>query len=318
MKFRSAFLPFLGISLLASLASTPVYSQDLTPPYVVKPLKDITVPVGTANSQVTLKRTFGLTGVTGQVVRFSTVLGNIDVQMRADAAPQTVANFLNYVNKGAYTASLIHRSVPGFIVQGGGFVLTPEPKIATIVTDPPVVNEFKISNTRGTIAMAKLGTDPNSATDQWFFNEADANAANLDNQNGGFTVFGSVIEGDLKTVDALAAVPVPDPGPFVDQNSPLHQIPLLNYDAAAGLQISNLVLVNTVALVPLLAKTPGDPSILKIKVVNSNPALVTAVAQGSKLFLTYATGATGSAKISLKARDSAGGTVKTSFKVTVQ
>src|SRR4051812_15974596 len=125
----------------------------------------------------------------GQTVRFQTDLGNIDVVLFPEVAPQTVANFLNYVNRHDYDGSFMHRSVPNFVIQGGGFKFVNNHQQA-IPTDPPVVNEFHVSNTRGTLAMAKLGSSPDSATSQWFFNESDANASNLDNQNGGFTVFG--------------------------------------------------------------------------------------------------------------------------------
>src|SRR5712691_10743023 len=102
-------------------------------------------------------------------VRFHTSLGDIDVILRMDAAPYTVVNFLSYLKKDAYTNSVFHRSVPGFIIQGGGYQLQNHAVVAT-AQDPAVRNEFKISNTRGTLAMAKLGNDPNSATSQWFFN----------------------------------------------------------------------------------------------------------------------------------------------------
>ncbi|MFU8789181.1 MAG: peptidylprolyl isomerase [Methylobacter sp.] len=143
------------------------------------------------------------------IVRMQTAMGVIDVRLFDSAAPLTAANFLNYVDSGAYNNTFIHRSVPGFIIQGGGFVWdealkTPVP----IATNPSVMNEFSPdrSNVRGTIAMAKLGNDPNSATNQWFFNLVD-NSRNLDSQNGGFTVFGQVIEQSMQVVDAIAALP---------------------------------------------------------------------------------------------------------------
>lgn len=185
---------------------------------------------------------------------FHTNVGDMNVQLFPDVAPQTVANFLQYVNSGAYNRSLFHRSVNNFIVQGGGYFLTSQNQINTIAANPPVVNEFHLSNTRGTLAMAKLGNDPNSATSQWFFNEADGNAANLDNQNGGFTVFGRVADAaSLAIMDKLAAVPVPNPSPF---SSPLDQIPLMDYQQGASVQVSNLVLVS--AITPLRFDFDGD------------------------------------------------------------
>src|SRR5436305_10447283 len=126
---------------------------------------------------------------TRSAVRMFTSLGELDVVLLPTDAPKTVENFLNYVNRGAYTSSLIHRSIPGFVIQGGGFMLSATPSIDPIPQDSPVPNEFKVSNTRGTIAMALSGSE-NSATNQWFFNETDNTASgdtNLDNAH--FTLF---------------------------------------------------------------------------------------------------------------------------------
>ncbi|MEY3808179.1 MAG: hypothetical protein RI893_1155 [Pseudomonadota bacterium] len=146
------------------------------------------------------------------VVRMQTSMGLIDIKLYNEAAPLTVANFLGYVNSGAFNQSFIHRSVPGFIIQGGGYFLngtSPTPIDTSIRTATPLINEFSASrsNLRGSIAMAKVGGDPNSATSGWFFNLAD-NSANLDSQNGGFTVFGQVIDKSLAVVDAIAALPI--------------------------------------------------------------------------------------------------------------
>lgn len=149
---------------------------------------------------------------TKTLVRMQTSLGLIDIELfnAATQAPLTVKNFLSYINSGAYNQSFIHRNEPSsrFIIQGGGYVLNGN-SIAAIVTSPSVSNEFSPSrsNVRGTIAMAKLGNDPNSATSQWFFNLAD-NSSNLDNVNGGFTVFGQVIANGMSVVDAIAGLPI--------------------------------------------------------------------------------------------------------------
>lgn len=181
------------------------------------------------------------------VVRMETTLGIIDVQLYDTAAPLTVANFLTYVKSGAYTNSFIHRSVPGFIIQGGGFFwdgVTNQPN--AVITNPPVMNEFdkSRSNIRGTIAMAKLGNDPNSATSQWFFNLAD-NSSNLDNQNGGFTVFGKVVNTGMSVVDAIAALPKANAGgPFTD-------LPLAKPVIGTIIQRSNLVFIKRVSVLPI-------------------------------------------------------------------
>lgn len=142
----------------------------------------------------------------------------IDVSLLEDqlsGAPLTVANFERYVEENKYTNVMLHRLVAGFVLQGGGFQWPDDQASpSTIESFAPIENEFSSerSNTRGTIAMAKIGNDPDSATNQWFFNLAD-NSSNLDNQNEGFTVFGKTkTETDLLFVDILASSPIANAG----------------------------------------------------------------------------------------------------------
>ncbi len=176
----------------------------------------------------------------GPTVRMSTTLGDIDVQLFRDAAPATVENFLNYVRRGAYNNSIIHRSVPGFIIQGGGVGFSGN-TFSSLAADPPVRNEFRVSNTRGTLAMAKLGNNPNSATNQWFFNLGD-NSTNLNNQNGGFTVFGRILRG-LDIMDQIAAVPV-----FRLNGDVLTDVPLRNYIGGQPVTAANPIFITSATL----------------------------------------------------------------------
>lgn len=148
----------------------------------------------------------------GTKVLFSTSIGDIVIELYDDEKPITVANFLRYLQAGRYADTFVHRLVPGFVVQGGGYsVVEVNSNYETqkVLTFDPIVNEFssgpKLSNAYGTIAMAKIpatdgmgvpipGGGPDSATSQWFINLAD-NSSNLDYQNGGFTVFGRVVDG---------------------------------------------------------------------------------------------------------------------------
>ncbi|MFT5161639.1 MAG: peptidyl-prolyl cis-trans isomerase A (cyclophilin A) [Alteromonadaceae bacterium] len=136
------------------------------------------------------------------IVEFDTSLGPIQINLYDDTTPQTVANFLSYVNSGAYTNSIFHRMLPGFIAQGGGLVYDFTTTLASVPAETAVPNEPVYSNVRGTIAMAKLLNNPNSATSEFFFNLAN-NSVNLDNQNSGFTVFGQVTADSLVILDAL-------------------------------------------------------------------------------------------------------------------
>lgn len=183
----------------------------------------------------------------GQTVRFETNLGNIDVQLLPSDAPKTVANFLAYLSAKAYANSFIHRSVPGFVIQGGGYQWSDANGPVAIPQNAPVVNEFKVSNTRGTVAMAKLGNDPNSATSQWYFNEVD-NSSNLDNSNGGFTVFGRVAnDASLAVMDKIANEPVYDASATFGAD--FSNLPLVNYDGV-NFSSQNLVLITAILIVP--------------------------------------------------------------------
>lgn len=188
-----------------------------------------------------------------QNVRLKTNLGDIDITLMPSVAPLTVANFLKYVNKGAYNNTIFHRSVPGFIVQTGGYNLVNN-SFPAISQDAAVRNEFKLSNTRGTIAMAKLDGNPNSATNQFFFNLAD-NASNLDNQNGGFTVFAKVTNSDSQAVvDRIASLPV-NPAGFL---APFDAIPLYNWRGGT-VAAANIVVIQSITLLDTPV-TPVDPT----------------------------------------------------------
>lgn len=137
-------------------------------------------------------------------VRLKTSKGDIVLELDAAKAPVTVENFVSYVKKKQYDGTVFHRVIDGFMIQGGGFtqegqVLTEKP------TGKGIVNEGKngLKNDRGTIAMARTN-DPNSATAQFFINVVDNNMLNFPN-NGGYAVFGKVVEG-MEVVDKIKGV----------------------------------------------------------------------------------------------------------------
>jgi peptidyl-prolyl cis-trans isomerase A (cyclophilin A) len=175
------------------------------------------------------------------VVEVRTVLGDIQVNLFDETTPATVANFLGYVN-GAYSNNVVHRVASDFVVQAGGFQYNGQFPADEVPAGTPVTNEPELSNVRGTIAMAKLGGNPNSATSQWFFNLAD-NGANLDVQNGGFTVFGQVIGDGMQVVDAIAAIDLYNKG------GAYTSLPLIDYDGSSDITESNLVLITDVVII---------------------------------------------------------------------
>ena len=203
------------------------------------------------------------------VARFSTVLGNIDVRLFSSHTPLTVKNFLRYANSPtsnaaySYDNSFFHRSVSNFIIQAGGFKVASDNKITIVNQSPAVPNEPNPNNPgniRGTIAMAKLGNNPNSATNQWFFNLAD-NRAILDNQNGGFTVFGQITNpAGLAVMDKIAALKTFNLEPS-NKNTPFTDTPLTNNGDPAIARGSldpqqDLVLVKRIATLMTVAPLP--------------------------------------------------------------
>jgi peptidyl-prolyl cis-trans isomerase B (cyclophilin B) len=132
--------------------------------------------------------------------------GSITVELDADKAPKTVANFLSYVNKGHYDGTVFHRVIPGFMVQGGGFAAGMKQK----PTDEAIENEASngLKNDHYTLAMARTSA-PHSATAQFFINVADNDFLNhsAPTPSGwGYAVFGKVVEG-TEVVDRIAASP---------------------------------------------------------------------------------------------------------------
>ena len=140
--------------------------------------------------------------------------GDITLELYPDKAPKSVANFLQYVRDGFYDGTLLHRVIPGYLVQGGLYTRDLQPKR----TRPAIASEADngLSNLRGTIAVAR-GADPNSGTAQFFFNLVDNRRLDfVGNQSGltwGFAVFGKVTKG-MDVLDKIAALPTRPLGPF--------------------------------------------------------------------------------------------------------
>ena len=138
-------------------------------------------------------------------VLVETSLGDIVVRLDPAHAPVSVENFLRYVDRGAYDGTIIHRVVPGFVIQGGGHL----PDLTELPGNDPIVNEWGngLKNARGTIAMAR-DTGPDTATRQWYINLADNARLDIGREvsgGAGYAVFGAVVEG-VEGVDAIASV----------------------------------------------------------------------------------------------------------------
>jgi len=160
-------------------------------------------------------------GAAAQTVKLQTTEGDIRIELNAEKAPKTVANFLQYVKAGHYNGVIFHRVIGHFMIQTGGYdaKLNQRPVKAPI----PLESGNGLSNLRGTVAMARTN-DPNSATSQFFINVVD-NAFSLDPSVGrigtGYAVFGQVVEG-MEVVDKIRAVETTARG--VHENLPIKPI----------------------------------------------------------------------------------------------
>jgi len=142
-----------------------------------------------------------------------TNMGNILLELDPKAAPTTVENFLDYVNKGFYSDTIFHRVIKDFMIQGGGFTQDFTKKDVGAGIKNEADNGLK--NLRGTIAMARTSI-PDSATAQFFINTVDNDFLNYSAptpRGWGYAVFGKVIEG-METVDKIAALGTGSGGPF--------------------------------------------------------------------------------------------------------
>ncbi len=146
-------------------------------------------------------------------VRMETSKGEVIIELNAEKAPVTVANFLRYVQDGKYDGTIFHRVIKGFMNQGGGFTA----QYDKVDTYEPIKNEADngLKNKRGTIAMARTG-DPNSATNQFFINTVDnafLNHSAKTQRGWGYCVFGEVVEG-MDVMDRISQVKTGAGGPF--------------------------------------------------------------------------------------------------------
>lgn len=156
------------------------------------------------------------------MVTLHTNHGDITLELFADKAPETVANFISYAKSGHYNGTLFHRVIDGFMIQGGGFASGMQEKD----TNSPIKNEANngLSNEIGTIAMART-MEPHSASSQFFINVANNDFLNFKSetpQGWGYCVFGKVSQG-MDVVEKIKGVPTGNFG-YVHQDVPLEEV----------------------------------------------------------------------------------------------
>ena len=162
---------------------------------------------------------------TNAFVLIETSMGTMKAQLWADKAPQTVNNFLAYVDRGFFDGLIFHRVIDGFMIQGGGFNANMQQK----APDKPINNEASadVPNNRGTLAMART-SDINSATAQFFINLADNAFLNHKSNKPaefGYCVFGELVEG-LDVLDAIGKVKTATVGHF--ENVPVETVEIMS------------------------------------------------------------------------------------------
>lgn len=152
-------------------------------------------------------------------VQVVTSAGEFTLELNAERAPKSVANFLKYVESGHYAGTIFHRVIKDFMIQGGGFSADMSQKSV----QAPIQNEAAngLKNARGSIAMARTG-DPHSATAQFFINTVDNNFLDYPGQDGwGYAVFGKVVAG-MDVIDRIRSVPTTNAG--MHQNVPVKPV----------------------------------------------------------------------------------------------
>lgn len=289
-------------------------------PTISKAIADQSVQINSAATSIDLAGRFTDPDITNSQVTFNITNGthptSLNVTLLDTIAPQTVANFLDYVKAGDYNDAVFSRLVSGFVLQGGGAKLNATNTGLVAVTPKPAVpNEFGTPNTKATLAMALSAGDINSGTDQFFFNLVD-NSTSLNPQK--FTVFGELTDpASQATLANLATTTVKNEStstaatalPTVD----LSNIPLTNYSGThfpTDATKSNYMVINSVTI-------DKQDEFLIYSATSSNTNLVTASISNEWLTLHYIAGQTGTATITVRAVDRYGAAVEESFKVTV-
>lgn len=227
-----------------------------------------------------------------RAARMTFNVGTVDIILYENATPATVSNFLAYINgtgQGAYDGAMIHRSIPNFAIQGGGYRPIGGTAFESVTDLAPVSNEPGLENIRGTLSMAKLGGNPDSATNEWFINLAD-NRPNLDFQNGGFTVFGRVAGDGMTVVDSIASLPTGNyPSITVDtvslsRSDLMAACPMNAATAPSNMEPDKLVVIETASEINPLAYSivsNTDPSVATATLLSNGILQITPLQAGN-------------------------------------
>jgi cyclophilin family peptidyl-prolyl cis-trans isomerase len=293
----------------------------LQPPIILDTIADEHLVTGEIpDSPIYLTTKFSDPEVT-TAVRVETTMGDMDFVFFDAATPLTKDNFLAYLNPGidTYTQNLFHRSAAGFVIQGGAFKTGAAPdKFIKAPILPDVDNEPGISNIRGTVAMAKVADQPNSATNQWFVN-LDNNGKKpgilLDTQNEGFTAFARVAGNGMAVADAIGNMPVGDYTVPVQTgqttvSTPFTDFPLIAGQALPTMDNTKVVKIEKISQI-IAFKFEIDPI-----TGNTNPDSVGTIINPADGTLRLIPKESGTAQITVTATNLDGRQLTQSFQVT--
>lgn len=300
------------VLLAAFLSAACSLRSQTSVPVLLRPPPAQSLTTTTPPITIALTDYFTVPGVLGaRFVHYDTVFGVFGVELRTDAAPRHVTNFMSYVASGVYTSSFFHRaaSFDGgavSIVQGGGYTYTLPFQVLTITKQAPVALEYSLVNARGTLAAART-TDINSATSEWYFNTRDNTTILGPANGGGYSVFGRVLGTGMTVVDRIAALP------RVNAGGAFGELPVRN-NPGASIDQNHIVIVNSIREVGLFPALTGR-SHVEFAVQNSTPQVVAASLSGSNLTLGGL--AAGNATLTVRATDVNGNTAEGTFVVTV-
>ena len=305
------------------------WAQIPVVPVLNKLFPDLDKSPGDAEERFMLASHFGAEQIRDTAVRLEaewTLLdgteesSDIDFLLFRERTPVTIANFLGYVNRGDYTNMIVHRLVPGFVIQGGGFTIVNGAdggiSADSVATQPTIRNEFGVSNTLGTISMAKLGGNPDSATSQWFISTG-ANSDNLDSQNGGFTVFGVV---SRDSFEAALELDRRQKFTIYDLGGALGSTPLVRNTNNANFTAERFYRFSSVVEVPLPDGQAGTDTNLSYSLISGSEEgdPVVEISEG-ELVVGFPSATFGGKKtVIVQAEDSVGNTVVDTFKIVME
>lgn len=321
-RFRRSTAAKVQFAVMDVLESRLLFSGETVKTAFAPVLANTTTP---SKNSITLDQNFSDSTIPGTLATFDTSFGTIEVALTDTATPNTVANFLHYVESGEYTNTIFHRSAilngsnttvspanPADIIQGGGYVVSGQ-TLTHIPTTTPVDDEYTTrveGDVAGTLAMAKT-SQANSATSEWYFNVHN-NTSALDtpttDSNGvmtSYTVFGIVYSG-MNVVDEIAKLPT------YNVSSATSSVPVTGLTAGETakhypITARNLVYVTKISAVPGTSYT----------VTSSNNSLVTPTVSNGVLSFAYGSGKSGTAEITITAKNLDGTSATSSFTVTV-